>query len=220
MDEACATVEVRPDRSSAGFSLIELIVAMSIFTIFTAVFLAAVVGLTRGTTQARVTAEATSGVLLVFQNIDRQVRYADAINFPGQSPATGYRYIEFRTPAASMPTNVTTCNQWRYLPDLNRIESRFWVDAPGAVPSAWSTKLTTAVSAPGVTYPFEMIPAVGTAKQQLKLTLTAGSSTVGATSMISTTYVARNSKNSLTNAVGAGGQSATPVCRTPTAVRP
>ena len=107
----------------------------------------------------------------------------------------------------------------RYLPDLNRIETRFWADTPSAVPSAWSTKLTNAVAAPGVTFPFELIPAVGTAKQQLKLTLTAGNSTVDATSTISTTYVARNSQNSLTNAVGASGQSATPVCQR-TAVRP
>ena len=44
-------------RHSSGFSLIELIVAMTIFSIFIAVLLTAIVSLTRGATQARVSAE-------------------------------------------------------------------------------------------------------------------------------------------------------------------
>ena len=208
-----------PDREQAhgndasGFSLIELIVAMSIFTIFIAVFLAAVVGLARGATQAQVRAEATTGVLQVFQNIDRQVRYADAINYPGLGLASGYRYIEFRTPASSSVTNKTTCTQWRYLPDLNRIESRQWEDSSGSVATNWNTKLTTVIDRPEVTYPFELIPAAGNARQELKLTIEAGNSSVAASSEIETTFVARNSKGSPTSIVGAGGQSVSPVCQ-------
>ena len=204
----------------AGFSLIELIIAMGIFTIFIAVFLTAVVSLARATTQARVTAEASSGALLVFQNIDRQVRYADAINYPGVGAATDYRYVEFRTPASSMSTNVTTCTQWRYLPGKNRIESRRWADTAGSVPTPWSTKLTSVIYKADAGYPFTLVPATSTMKQQLLLTIDAGTAgTSGATS-ISTTFVARNSSDtSPSNAAGTGGQSLNPVCQR-TDVRP
>jgi len=197
----------------SGFSLIELIVAMGIFTIFIAVFLTAVVSLTRATTQARVTAESASGALVVFQNIDRQVRYADSINYPGPGVATGGRYIEFRTPASSMATGLTTCTQWRYLPSKKRIEFRRWVDTAGSVASQWSTKLTNVIEKPDAGYPFALLPATSTAKQQLVLSLDAGTAgTSGATS-ISTTFVARNSSDgSPSNAVAGNGQSATPVC--------
>jgi prepilin-type N-terminal cleavage/methylation domain-containing protein len=197
-----------------GFSLIELIVAMGIFTIFIAIFLTAVVSLARGTTQARVTAESSGGALIVFQNIDRQVRYADAINFPGEGISSGARYIEFRTPASSMATNVTTCTQWRYLPSKNRIESRRWDDTAGSTATPWATKLTTVIDKPGVGYPFTLVPATASVtKQQLLLTLDAGTAgTSGATS-IATTFVARNSsKDSVSNVAGPDGQSVTKVC--------
>jgi prepilin-type N-terminal cleavage/methylation domain-containing protein len=208
-------VPVRDDEESsdAGYSLIELIVAMTIFTIFIAVFLAAVVGLARGTTQARASSESAGGVMLVFQNIDRQVRYADAINFPGASSATGYRYIEFRTPASSMPTNETTCTQWRFLPDQKRIESRRWKDTPGSVATPWATKLATVISKPDATYPFALIPAAGPSKQQLQLSIDAGLASGSGKTSISTSFVARNSSDtSVSNTAGPDGQSVNRVC--------
>lgn len=205
---------VRSSRSSQqGFSLVELVVAMGIFTIFIAIFLTAVVSLARGTTQARVTAESASGALTVFQNIDRQVRYADAINFPGVSPASHYRYIEFRTPASSMSTNLTTCTQWRYLPSENRIESRRWEDSSGSTPTPWATKLTFVIDKPGADYPFSLVPATTNTKQQLLLTLDAGVAGTSGSTSIATSFVARNSSDdSVSNVAGPDGQSATKVC--------
>ncbi|TQL41920.1 prepilin-type N-terminal cleavage/methylation domain-containing protein [Homoserinimonas aerilata] len=206
----------RLGRTQAGFSLMELVVAMGIFSIFIAMFMAAVIGLTQGTTRAQLTAEASSGVLTVFQNFDRQVRYADAINFPGD--AGGATYIEFRTPAESAPSEVTTCTQWRFLPDEGRIESRSWPDVAGATPTAWATKLTTAIDTGAADYPFKMIPAStsGSARQQLVLTLEAGNADMDAGASMSTTFVARNSSAGSPGNLDANGdgRSDAPACAT------
>lgn len=207
-------LRARLGATESGFSLMELVVAMGIFTIFVAMFMTAVINLTQGATRAQLTAEASSGVLTVFQNLDRQVRYADAINFPGD--AGGATYIEFRTPASSAPTEVTTCTQYRFLPTEGRIESRSWPDVAGATPTAWSTKLTTVIDKPGANYPFKLIPATstGSARQQLELRLEAGNESMDAGAAISTTFVARNSgTTSPSNSDSNGdGQSDAPVC--------
>lgn len=177
-----------------GFSLIELVVAMGIFTIFIAMFVGAVATLSQGTAKAQVTAEASSGALIVFQSIDRQVRYAESINRPGVG-ASGARYIEFRTLASSSWNGKNNCTQWRYDPSTKRIESREWEDIPGNSPGNFLTKLVNVVERPGVGYPFSMIPATvdGSAKQRLALTLIAGNEDIDAATEIDTSFVAKNS---------------------------
>jgi prepilin-type N-terminal cleavage/methylation domain-containing protein len=208
------------DQRDAGFSLLELMIALGIFTIFIAMFLAAVVSLSRGTVRARLTTETASGISIVFQNIDRQVRYADSINFPGTGPS-GARYIEFRTPASSTKENVTRCTQWRYVPNTGRLESRQWSDVAGAVRPAWSTKLSNVISVSGAKYPFEMVPATqaGTSKQQLVLTIEAGNPSAAdkSGSSVTTRFVARNSSiTSMSNNDSIlPGASNTPVCTVP-----
>lgn len=180
----------------SGFTLIELLVAMTLFAIFIGVFVTSVVALIRGTSQVQITAETSSKALLVFQNVDRQVRYADAINAPGDG-ISGARYIEYRLPGESTVSGVTTCYQWRFVPDTGQLQSRTWKDVTGATPDPWSTRLTSAV-APAVVdpdYPFELIPAspTGSAKQQFVLTINAGNPGYDAKADVTSTFVARNS---------------------------
>jgi prepilin-type N-terminal cleavage/methylation domain-containing protein len=187
-------------RSEAsGFSLVELIVAMGIFAIFMAIFMSAMVNLTRGATRAQLTAESSTSVLRVFQNLDRQVRYADAINLPGPAAgSSGARYVEFRTsePSAS-GADISWCTQWRFLPAERRIETRRWHEStPGSTTTGWSTKAINVVDQGGAGYPFTMLPAEttgGPTKQRLVLTLSAGNESMGAGAATTTTYVARNS---------------------------
>jgi len=207
-------------RADEGFSLIELIVAMGIFMIFVSLFLGAVVGLARGTTRAQVSAEATSGVIILFQNIDRQVRYSDGINYPGTS--AGKTYIEFRTPAASAPSRVTTCTQWRYDPSKAIIESRTWADG-ATIASSWSVKLSSVVPSAAADYPFAMIPAgfLGSTKQEFKLTIKAGNDSTGGATNMSTSFFAKNTNTgSPGNAANASGDSAVPVCQRTGGTRP
>ena len=223
MTDARPAAALRPlAQRQAGYTLIELSAAMGVFTIFIAIFLTAVVGISRGTSTARNTAESSSGALIVFQNLDRQVRYADAINFPGLGPS-GARYIEFRTPAANSVSGLATCSQWRYIPADGRVESRRWENRLGVALPEWSNKVTGITDLGGVGYPFSLIPAAagGSAFQQVRLTLQAGDPVIGGETSIDGVFVARNSSLlSPSNIdVNNDGNSDNPVCR-PTGSRP
>jgi prepilin-type N-terminal cleavage/methylation domain-containing protein len=208
----------RGDERTAetGYTLLELSAAMGIFSIFVVIFIGAVVGLSRGTTTARLTAEGSSGALIIFQNMDRQVRYADSINFSGAGPS-GARYIEFRTPAANSPTGVALCTQWRYVPIDRRVESRTWQNIGGVTLPGWSNKVNGISDIGGVTYPFQLIPTSpsGASKQQVRLRLQAGDPLVGGETTINTVFVARNSSSQSPSNLDANndGNSDTPVCQ-------
>jgi prepilin-type N-terminal cleavage/methylation domain-containing protein len=214
IDRTGRPATARGEERDDGFSLVELIVAMGIFTIFIVLFLSAVIGLSRGTSQVKLTAESSSSALIVFQNFDRQVRYADAINFPGDG--TGGRYIEFRTPAASSPTGVALCTQWRFVAADGLLETRQWNDVPSSVKSPWAAKITTAIATVGADYPFEMKPVTGTgaSKQQLVLTIDAGDEALQGGASIETVFVARNSSLGSPSNVDVDGDKVSddPVC--------
>jgi prepilin-type N-terminal cleavage/methylation domain-containing protein len=183
----------RSAASDTGFTLVELIIAVLIFAIFLGIVLTSVVSLTKASTRVQVTAQSASGELAVFQRFDRQVRYADSINFPGVGATTGDTYIEFRTPASSSSTNVTQCEQWRFDPTARVLQSRTWPDS-GTASATWETDLTNVANDGGATYPFALTPAANNASayQELTLTLDVGNTAVKGAA-ISTTYVARNS---------------------------
>jgi type II secretory pathway pseudopilin PulG len=189
-------LERRLGGAQVGFSLIELVVAMGIFTLFIAVFMTSMVNLARGTTRAQVTAEASTGVLTVFQEFDRRVRYADTVNAAGAG-SSGARYIEFRSlRPVTGSADVPMCTQWRFVPSTGRVETREWREAsPSTTTTAWTSKLSEVIDQGGAEYPFRMIPASvsGSSRQQLGLRLRAGNQALGAEATIDTTFVARNS---------------------------
>ncbi|MEO7123228.1 MAG: type II secretion system protein [Lacisediminihabitans sp.] len=187
-----------PDLSQAGVTMVELMITVLVFSIFLAIVLSSLVGITKASTQAQTIARSSTGALIVFQNFDRAIRYANVINAPGS--AGGKRYVEFRIPAKDS-TSLATCFQWRYDPSAKTIASRQWPDGAAATTAtAWATKLTS-VFDDGANYPFVLILAGGTgsAMQQLKLTIDAGNaSQKGA--LVTTTFVARNSDASSNSA--------------------
>jgi len=208
-------LRARLGSEESGFTLVELLAAMVIFSIFLAILLSSVIGIARATGRAQLLAQSSSAVLVVFQGLDRQIRYANAINFPGTG-SSGARYVEFRTGADSSSAGVVTCTQWRFVPSTKLIQSRQWPDVTGAIASAWGTKISTVVDLGGTNYPFKMVPAAigASAMQQLVLTVSSGTDLVSPGAAISTTFVARNSSiqsPSNSNTVVAG-TSDTPVC--------
>ena len=195
-------------------------VALVIFSVFLTIVISSVVAITRASTKVQTTARTTSSEMVAFQRLDRQVRYADSINFPGTGSPSGYTYIEFRIPASSTVNNVTLCTQWRYAPATGTISSRTWADSPTPTFSAWDTEMTNVFNDGTPGYPFALSPAVGTgAHQTLTLTLDGGTTAVKGTS-ISSVFIARNSSvESPSNAqTHTAGVSDTPIC--PGAQRP
>ncbi|ASD23182.1 hypothetical protein B7495_14570 [Cryobacterium sp. LW097] len=194
-------------------TLLELIVAMGIFLVFMALILTTTVTLAQSATRAQMTAEASNSTLVVFGNFDRQVRYSEAINFPGTG-STGARYVEYRSPGNS--TTDATCTQWRFVPSLNRLEFRSWKDVSGVVLPGFSTKLTNVIDDGGSDYPFKLTPADlnGSELQQLTVSVHSGNARLNAEAAMSTTFTARNSSlDSASNKDADNNQvSDTPIC--------
>ena len=207
----------RRDEREDGLTLIELLVSMGIFTIVIAVFMAGVVSMTRSTTHSQEVTDAGNAVRRAFQTMDKQIRYASAINFPGVAPVSGNHYVEFRT--ESQPNGLAPlCTQWRLNVATKELQSRTWRD-PGTTRTAWVTMATNVrnkLTAPGSQPPFVLKPAGGNlVRQQLAVTVVSGRGTSPIGADTSTVFVARNSsKNSLSNAdlVAPVGVSDFPVC--------
>jgi prepilin-type N-terminal cleavage/methylation domain-containing protein len=206
-----------------GFTVIELMIAITIFGIFITIVTSSIISIMKASTKVQVTAQSTSGELAVFQRLDHQIRYSDSINWPGVGAPSGDTYIEFRTPASSTVGGTNPlCTQWRYDIATRSLQSRTWNDVTGATPpAAWETDLTNMPNDGGATYPFQLLPAAnGSATmQELTLTLDTGNTAV-AGSTVSSTFVARNSGLiSPSNAdVHVVGKSDTPIC--PAGTRP
>jgi hypothetical protein len=102
-----AGAERRDRRDDAGITLIEVVVAMSIMTIFMAMFTAAIVQVYRVANSVDAAATAQSQVHITFLRLDTQIRYADGISTPARIGTDSY--VEYLT----TNTSVATCTQLR-----------------------------------------------------------------------------------------------------------
>jgi prepilin-type N-terminal cleavage/methylation domain-containing protein len=189
---------LRARRQSAsadsGYTVIELMVALLIFSIFLAIVTTSILALTRAATKIQVAAVSTNQELAVFARFDHAIRYADAINLQGTG-ASGDTYIEFRIPSDSTPNNQTMCTQWRYDPNLGTIASRQWQDGTFSTVTPWDVQLKNVANDGGANYPFQYQPPSPPNQLlgEMVLTVDAGNSVVKGAA-ISSTYVARNSR--------------------------
>ena len=201
------------EKEDAGFTVIELVIALAIFSVFLTIVLSSIAAITKASSKVQVTAQSSSAELAAFQRLDHQIRYSDAINFPGVGSPSGDPYVEFRTPAVSEASGITLCTQWRFDLTSHSLQQRTWNDVAGATPGAWQTNLTNVANDGGAAYPFQLRPAVGAGAQQLVFTVDSGNVRITGAKIIST-FVARNSSiQSPSNADDhVAGASDTPVC--------
>lgn len=211
----------RSSRAQAGYSLVEMVVAISIFMIFSSMVTASIVQLTRSAAASETRAASSSVLSNAFQNLDRSIRYASSVNFPGVG-GDGSTYIEYWVSPLAAADGQGKCVQWRYNPTAGTLATRSWhsdTDHDGTL-GVWQVKASNVQAADAGTptwkYPFELIPAAGSASQQVVFTLRVGSDAYGAVSRAQTRFVARNSNDtSASNAEIPGSsppESATPVC--------
>ena len=108
-----------------GFTLIELLVSMGLFTVLIGVFLSAITVMFRDTARVQAAADNSDEVRRVFFTLDKQLHYANAVNFPGS--VSGRQYIEWQTTAVK-PGASASCTQWRFDPVAAQLAFRTWDD--------------------------------------------------------------------------------------------
>jgi prepilin-type N-terminal cleavage/methylation domain-containing protein len=121
----------------SGFSLIELVIVMSIFTMIMGIITVAIVGMMSQTRRESGQADNLDSARHVIQTLDSKVRYANDITTPATGTDGSY-YVEWRSGNTGQQQ---TCVQWRYVPSTGLIQSRSWqplLAGTGAgTPTAW-----------------------------------------------------------------------------------
>ncbi len=179
-------------ESDAGFSLVELIVAMGIFSVLLAVFGAAVVTMTKDTVAVQDDVNATAELQRAMNAFDRQLRYSSGVNRPVLVGGQTW-YLEYLIDATA-PGVQPTCTQWRVSGTTDLLETRTWVnDTSGATvtPTAWTTVASRITNDPATQPPFVLLPADATyTKQRLTVWLLSGRGSQD--TQLKSTFVARN----------------------------
>jgi len=199
----------QPAARDAGATLVEVLVAMTIFVTLLSVVMASVIGVSRGAVRSQNASTTATEIRRTFSTLDKQVRYADAVNAAGTTLG-GDWWVEFRAPGGAAG-GTPTCIQWRFRPATGEVQTRSWPESAAASSAAWSTVVTGGAEA---TTPFTMLETDGAnTMQRLTVALSADRG-AGASSELRTTFVARNSTpDSLGNQdIGNDGVSDNPVC--------
>jgi prepilin-type N-terminal cleavage/methylation domain-containing protein len=119
-------------RGDAGFTLLEVMVGMTVMTTFLLMFATGITQMYRVANRASAASQAQSALSLAFLRLDKQVRYASAINTPAVS-GTDY-YIEFLTTNTGSPV----CTQLRLQGATKILQSRNWVSTANiSTATAW-----------------------------------------------------------------------------------
>ncbi|HWG97786.1 MAG TPA: prepilin-type N-terminal cleavage/methylation domain-containing protein [Pilimelia sp.] len=183
--------ERRPPRDDAGVTLLEVMVAMTIMSVFMALFTASTVLMYRSANDTESAAEAQSEVNRAFVRLDKEIRYAVAINPGYRRVSDSAWYVEY----ATTNSGVTTCTQLRLIND--QLQRRTWTEDSSGVSSApvVSSPLASRVrAASGTEPPFERTAPAGAA-QTLRLYVAAHTGS-GAHAKVKETRVTFSALNS------------------------
>ncbi len=156
-------VFTRHDRNDGGMTLIELLVAMGLFTILIGVFMSGVAAMTSVTVRIQAAADSSDEVRRAYQRLDKQLRYADAVNRPGV--VAGKQYIEFRSPAPDAASSPV-CTQYRLNGSADTLEYRTWDDAAGATATSWAVVASNVMNNPATEPAFTFLPTDGDHNKQ------------------------------------------------------
>jgi type II secretory pathway pseudopilin PulG len=160
----------RRERDDAGVTLIDVVISMTIMSVFLAMFTTGILQIYRGTNKTEAITSAQSQLNVVFLRLDKEIRYAAGISVPNVTTTGGYYFEEYLT----TNTGTNTCTQMRFDPIGTQLTRRTWTEGTTPlVPSAW-VPLVSSVNATGGGSPFALLAADSTYNfQRLRLKLTA-----------------------------------------------
>ena len=144
----------------AGFTIVELMITIILLAIVSSGFLAATNAIYNGIHKQQGVTDAADGGRRALQLLDKQVRYASAINTPAVA-SSGNAYLEYKWTQSNGSTDTLICSQWRLNTTTHRLQMRTWTS--GVTPSpapAWNTVATGVVNSPASQPPFTL-PAAG-----------------------------------------------------------
>lgn len=153
---------VRPQSGEEGFSLIELLVVLGLFSVLIALLTSASALMFKDVRRQQGQSDTLDAGRRVVAVLDKQVRYANAVNTPSTA-ADGSQYVEWRQVEAA--TGQQTCVQWRWYAPGKRLEYRTGKpDATGTVLalSGWNVRadgVIPEVTASGTAVPVFALPA-------------------------------------------------------------
>jgi type II secretory pathway pseudopilin PulG len=177
-----------------GTTLIEVVVSMSIMSVFMAMFTVGVVQMSRAANKNEATSTAQSQLNIAFMRLDKEIRYAAGVSAPGS--VSGDPYVEYLITNSGTPL----CTQLRLLVTSGQLQHRTWVQGSSPLtPSAW-IPLASQVSA---TQPFTFFPADSTynfQRLQLKLVATSGAGPTATAKQTDVTFTAMNTSLSTSSA--------------------
>jgi prepilin-type N-terminal cleavage/methylation domain-containing protein len=189
----------RHRADEGGYTLVELLVAMGLFGVLIAIYMAGIVQMTRSTVRVQNVTGSTDEARRAFDRFDHQLRYASAVNRPVE--VGNDWYLEFLTTATG--TSSGQCTQWRLLSATDQLQLRTWPDVATPVATNWVTVASHVVNDPNQVsqYPFGFHPADSTYnRQSLDLTLLVSNGPTGG-AQVKATFVARNTSTAtVTNA--------------------
>jgi hypothetical protein len=138
--------------------MIEVVVSMTIMSIFMAIFSGSLYQIFRGlnTSESIATAQGQSGVL--FARLDREVRFASTVGDP--EPIGPVWYVEYRTIVDDPATPRCVSLRYIVVGGEGQLQRNEWVAGTAMATGAWSV-LASKVTLTGASPPF-VIPALGT----------------------------------------------------------
>jgi prepilin-type N-terminal cleavage/methylation domain-containing protein len=149
----------RPARGEAtgGFTIIELLISMLLLAIVSTTFLAATNSIYSGIHKQQGITNAADGNRRALELLDKQVRYASAINAP-VTAADGNFYLEYQWSKSNGSTDTVTCSQWRLNPVTDVLQWRSWTSGTTPSPTPVFTTVDTAVvNNPATQPPFALL---------------------------------------------------------------
>jgi prepilin-type N-terminal cleavage/methylation domain-containing protein len=117
----------------SGFTMIEIVVVMVIMTVVLIIFTSGITQAFSAENKNDTAASAENQLVVAFQRLDTEVRYASAISSPAIQ--TGDPVVEFLSPDLTSTTN-STCTEVRLHVSTNQLQQRTWTQgAVGATPT-------------------------------------------------------------------------------------